>query len=144
MRRLAAERDELRIVDDQIGAPTWSRLLAEATAQILAQFCGRRKHCAGSLADVSGVYHMTCGEQTSWYGFAQVIFERLAVAERPLMTKQPNLVPIPSAEYPVPARRPRNSCLSNTKLFETFGLRLPSWKEALALCIEEWRQECKQ
>jgi dTDP-4-dehydrorhamnose reductase len=142
MRRLAAERDVLRIVNDQVGAPTWSRLLAETTAQILVEFCASRRQRADSLADVSGIYHMTCGEQTSWHGFAQMIFERLVAAGDPLITKVPNLVPIPSDDYPAPAQRPRNSCLSNARLFATFGLRLPTWKQALGLCVEELRREC--
>jgi dTDP-4-dehydrorhamnose reductase len=125
MRRLAAERDELRVVDDQRGAPTWSRIIAEATAAILAQ-CR-----AGSfgLDGRSGVYHLTCAGETTWYGFARAIFE-LGQGHTP------RVVPITSADYPTPARRPAYSVLDNARLRENFGITLPDWREALALALE--------
>lgn len=126
MRRLMRERPELKIVADQIGAPTWCRDLAEATAQVLAQV---------RAADEShwGVYHMTNAGETSWHGFAETIrsldaFDATVVPAR--------LVPIPSADYPTPACRPLNSRLDNGKLARSFGLRLRDWREALALCMD--------
>ena len=125
MRRLMRERPELKIVADQIGAPTWCRDLAEATAQVLAQVRGE---------DESrwGVYHMTNAGETSWHGFAEAIqaldeFDETATPAR--------LLPIPGSDYPTPARRPLNSRLDNDRLEQAFGLRLRNWREALALCM---------
>ena len=127
--RLARERDELRIVDDQIGAPTWSRSIAEATAQMLAQ-----RQSPAALAEVSGVYHLTAGGRTSWHGFTQAI-----LAHSPLFVSgasKPLLLPIPTSEYPLPAKRPMNSVIDNAKLKSVFGLAQTDWEEALKLCLE--------
>jgi dTDP-4-dehydrorhamnose reductase len=119
MLRLAAERDELRVVDDQRGAPTSSLQLARAT---IALFDSSREH--------SGTYHATASGVTTWFGFAAAIFEgrgrRLGDAFR-----IPALVPIATTDYPTPARRPRNSVLSNAKLENVFGVRLGDWREGL-------------
>lgn len=127
MRKLFGQRNELRIVDDQIGAPTWSRQLAEATAVVLGQTAAEGFH----FGDRAGVYHLTSAGRTSWYGFASVI--------RDLLNQPCNLVPIPSNEYPTPARRPGFSVLDNRKIEESFRIRLPDWQEALLLCIEDLR-----
>lgn len=126
MQRLMRERPELKIVADQIGAPTWSRLIAEASGQILAQCLGPTMR-----ADFApwGTYHLTCGGETSWHGFAQVIAELSGVEPAAKLTA------IPSSDYPTPARRPANSRLSNDKLAATFGLSLPDWRQALELCL---------
>lgn len=129
--RLARERDELRIVDDQRGAPTWSRLIAEAAAQLVAR-AGLGD--AGSLGARSGVYHLAAGGATSWCGFARAILEAGPAIGVPA---PPRLVPISTAEYPTPARRPANSCLAGDKLARVFGLALPAWDEGLRLCVEE-------
>jgi len=129
MLKLGAERPELRVVADQVGAPTWANTIAAATAHIVAQGLA-----AGSIdwwQRRSGVYHLTCGGETSWFGFARAIFESSASSH-----VAPTLVPIPAAEYPVPAKRPANSVLSNEKLQRVFGLRLPAWDEALQLCLQ--------
>lgn len=128
MRRLMRERPELKIVDDQMGAPTWCRSLAEATAQVLAQVTSPAR--GADKPEPWGVYHMTNGGQTSWYGFARAILD-LEGLETP-----PRLVPIPSSDYPTPARRPLNSRLDNGKLERVFGLRLPDWQDALKLCLD--------
>lgn len=127
MQRLMRERRQLRIVDDQIGAPTWSRMIAEATAQILAQCLSPAR--GADRPEPWGTYHLTCAGKTSWYGFAAAIAELGRHATR--------LTPIPSADYPTPARRPANSQLDNGKLARVFGLRLPDWREALELCLEQ-------
>jgi dTDP-4-dehydrorhamnose reductase len=127
MRKLFGQRNELRIVDDQIGAPTWSRQLAEATAQVLAQTAADGFH----FGDRAGLYHLTSAGRTSWYGFASVI--------RDLLNQPCKLLPIPSSEYPTPAKRPGFSVLDNGKIEENFRVRLPDWQEALVLCIEELR-----
>jgi dTDP-4-dehydrorhamnose reductase len=129
MRRLMRERAELRIVADQIGAPTWCRDLAEATAQVLSQIHSP----AGGFDRIRpwGIYHMCNGGATSWHGFAQAIQELDGAA--PVATR---LVAIPSSEYPAPARRPLNSRLDNGKLERVFGLRLQDWRTALGLCLD--------
>ena len=129
MRRLMGERPELKIVDDQIGAPTWCRHLAEATAQILAQVGSPAR--GADKPEPWGVYHMTNGGETSWHGFAAAI-QTLDAPGKPT-----RLVAIPSSEYPTPARRPLNSRLDNGKLERVFGIRLPDWRDALRLCMDK-------
>jgi len=128
MRRLMRERPELKIVADQIGAPTWSRMLAEATALILAQQLSPTR--GADRPEPWGVYHMTNAGETSWHGFAEAI-QALDGAE-----SKARLLPIPSSDYPTPAKRPLNSRLNNDKLARVFGVRLPDWREALALCMD--------
>jgi dTDP-4-dehydrorhamnose reductase len=125
MLRLFGERDDLRIVEDQVGAPTWSRMLAEVTAQIL----GRALRGDLDVERVRGVYHVTNGGETSWFNFARTILEASG--------RRCNLLPIPTSEYPAPARRPTYSVLDNTKLRETFGLALPHWEVSLRQCLED-------
>lgn len=128
MLRLAGERDELRVVDDQIGAPTWSRMIADATAAIVAQGHGHGG-IARLLSDRGGLYHLTAGGQTSWFGFASAIVAHAA--------KQPRMTPITTAEYPLPATRPAYSVMSNARLERVFGIRLPAWDAALEMCLAE-------
>jgi dTDP-4-dehydrorhamnose reductase len=106
MLRLGAERPELKVVDDQTGAPTSATSIVAATIKVL-----KRDDAP------SGVYHMTAGGATSWYGFARAIFDS------GILTSAPRLHPIPSSEYPTPARRPANSVLANEKFVQTFGFR---------------------
>lgn len=127
MRRLMRERPELKIVADQIGAPTWCRSLAEATAQVLAQVGSPAR--GADKPEPWGVYHMTNGGETSWHGFAQAILE----FDKPETSAR--LLPIPSSDYPTPAKRPLNSRLDNEKLERVFGIRLPDWRDALKLCM---------
>lgn len=126
MLRLAAERDELTIVDDQIGAPTSTQALSDATLKLVQYFMLNSEFSAA----VRGVYHMTCGGEASWYDFAKAI---IAASE----FSDTRVVPISTAEYPTPAKRPAYSVLSNNKLFNTFGIRLPAWENALAQCMQE-------
>jgi dTDP-4-dehydrorhamnose reductase len=127
MLRLGRERDKLTVVADQVGAPTAAAALAAATRAILGGISSG-KH--GATEQWSGIYHMTCGGSTSWHGFAEAIFthaEALGLLDRP----KPQILPIPASEYPTPARRPHNSVLSNAKLQAVFGVRLPTWQDAL-------------
>lgn len=130
MLRLARERKELRVVDDQVGAPTWCRSLAEITAQILAQL-----HMPGAQTgpEVSGIYHLTSSGSVSWHGFTAEILRQSGI--QPL----PELHAIPSSDYPTPAVRPKNSVLSNEKLLRTFGLAAGDWRDNLQLCMQELR-----
>ncbi len=134
--RLARERNDLRIVDDQVGAPTWSRMIAEATAQILVQFYGRPMSHPSLLTDISGIYHMTAGGQTSWFGFAEAILNYVSGSVAPV----PHLTPVTTKEYPTPAKRPRNSIMSNVKLNHQFGIKMLGWEIGLRLCTEEGKR----
>ena len=125
--RLAAEREELRIVADQVGAPTWARLIAEATALALRQALAERRH--GRFE--SGLFHLTCAGETSWHGFASLI-----VASRGGLRVK-TVTPIATADYPTPAQRPANSCLNTDAFRARFGLALPDWRDCLPLCLEE-------
>jgi dTDP-4-dehydrorhamnose reductase len=144
--KLASEQEELRIVDDQIGAPTWSRTVADATCRVLGRIVDS-KSTRSSLEKRSGIYHLTAAGEATWFGFARVILEECASAPklerwymeatqgRPLKTKR--VIPIPSAEFRVPARRPANSLLSNSKVNSVFGVELPDWRTDLRLAILE-------
>ena len=120
--RLLKEKNELRVVLDQIGAPTSAGALAEATAELL------RHHGTAALGDARGIYHATTSGSTSWHGFAKEI-ARLERPEPPV-----RIVPIASSEYPTAARRPGNSRLSNDKLLRRFGVALPCWEACLKAC----------
>lgn len=121
--RLARERDELRIVADQHGSPTWCRTIADSTAHIVAQI-----HCGGlSWEEISGVYHMTAQGSTSWHGFTE------AILAHPSVERKPTVTPIATSDYPLPARRPGNSVLDCQRFMETF-CGLPQWDAALRLC----------
>jgi len=125
MLRLSRERDRLAIVDDQFGGPTTSIELANATRTITEGVLAGE---FGSTEEWAGLYHMTCGGSTTWFGFAKAIF---AGAATRLNVKPPELAPQATKDYPTPARRPRNSVLSNEKVYDTFGVRLASWQKAL-------------
>ncbi len=120
--KLARERPDLRIVADQHGAPTWSRDLARLTAHIITQ-----------TAPPPGIYHATAAGETTWAGFATEALTRLRHPNIPLAT----IVPIATAEYPTPARRPANSRLNCRKLHNTFAWTIPHWRESLAAVLAE-------
>lgn len=127
MLRLAKEKTELRIVDDQIGSPTTSECIAQATADILAQLLAPS---GGRMQGRSGIYNLTCAGEASWFGFAK---EFLSAQ---VGNATPKLIPIPTSEFPRPAKRPANSRLSCKLVEETFGVVMPDWKVALALVLE--------
>lgn len=129
MLRLAEQRQELRIVADQIGAPTWADTAATLTAHALAQGVAAPEGLHDWAMERSGVYHLTATGSTSWAGFAEAIFQRASLASLP------RVVPISTAEYPVAAKRPANSRLDTSKLTATFGLTPPDWLDALDLCL---------
>jgi dTDP-4-dehydrorhamnose reductase len=121
IRRLAAEREELRIVADQWGVPNWSRALADATATLVGGGLP-------ALASRAGVYHLSGHGQTSWFGFARAIVGDI---------DRPKVVPITTADYPTPARRPSYAVLSTGKFESTFGFGLPDWREMLRDCVAD-------
>jgi len=138
--RLASQREELRIVRDQTGAPTWCREIATATVSAL-QKLSWDSNAGSPISRVSGTYHMTSGGATTWFDFARAICEETAQASaslpwlteatsgRPLVVQR--ILPLTTSEYPTPARRPPYSVLSNDRLFQTFGIRLPKWRSQL-------------
>lgn len=135
MLRLAKEKDHLKIVNDQVGAPTWSRLIAETTAQMITIYLLRKD------PSLSGIYHVTASGKTSWFGFAEAIFQIYSkIAQNPAF-KAPQLQGIPSVEYSTPARRPQNSVLSHQKLNQAFQLHMPNWRMGLEQCISGARSE---
>ncbi len=125
MLRLGRERDRISVVDDQFGAPTASIELARVTRAIVDGVLAGQ---FGATEEWAGLYHMTCSGSTTWCGFTRAIFAR---AGHLLNGRYPEVVPIPSSEYPTPAKRPRNSVLSNVRLGERFGVRLAPWESAL-------------
>lgn len=128
MLRLARDRDELRIVADQHGAPTPARLISAATAAVLAQRMGGREMKPGT-------YHLCAAGQCTWFDFAGAIFARAQAAG--LIERVPRLVPIATAGYPTPARRPAYSVLDCSRIRDAFGLRLPTWQAGLDAVIGE-------
>ena len=151
--RLAREKEELRMVGDQVGAPTWASAIAEATASILVKSLSQRETKG---QPVKGVYHLTAAGQTSWAGFAKAIIDdyrteyqagqedfdlvmRSIHSEAGPEFSQPLraqlVTPIRTEEYPTPARRPRYSVLSNAKVQTAFGVKMSDWREQLRLAL---------
>ena len=133
MLRLMKERETLNVIDDQHGTPTWSRLIAEVTAQIIRQAI----HEQQSQTFQSGVYHLTSTGETTWHGFAAKIAE---LAAPKISLKINTIAKIPTSQYPTPTKRPHNSRISTQALCERFSLTLPQWDAALALCMADCEQ----
>lgn len=127
--RLAKERDEIRVVDDQVGAPTWCGTIAEKTAAALATL--HRDFPKSEEERLFGLYHLAASGCTSWYGFARSILEHSDETERHAV----KVIPIPSSDYPTPARRPRNSRLNCRKAEKLLGLQLPAWDTDLSTAL---------
>jgi len=128
MQRLAREREKLRVVRDQIGCPTWSRMIAEATALAIKQMLA-----SPARSIYNGTYHLAANGLTNWHGFASRIIELIPEAER----KCREIEAITTAEYPTPAKRPAYSVLNCDKLEQTFGLRLPDWERSLRQVLDK-------
>ena len=124
MLRVGAEREELKVVADQVGTPTPAALIADVTVQAI-------QHPAA----LSGTWHLTANGETSWHGFAEAIFEEAQA--RGLITQRPRVLPITTAEYPTKAQRPAYSRLDTTRLQADFGIVLPDWREGLARVMDE-------
>jgi dTDP-4-dehydrorhamnose reductase len=145
MLRLATEREELRIVSDQVGAPTCAADLAVATCKILAGI-SERNRAKFVFSEVGGTYHMSAPGQTTWYDFGQMILKQAEAAPHDLVwlaeaTKGRQLlarrvIPISTEEFHSPARRPLYSVLSNSRLNRAFGIALPDWQSQLQGCFE--------
>ncbi|MEX5452251.1 NAD(P)-dependent oxidoreductase, partial [Stutzerimonas stutzeri] len=128
MQRLLQERDALSVVSDEVGAPTWAATIARVTAELV------RKRNTGQ-AGPSGLYHLTASGETSWYGFACSIAERLRQEGR----LRAEITPILSKDYPTAAQRPLNSRLNCARLQQDWGVQLPDWETALHECCTRAR-----
>ena len=129
MLRLAAERDRLTVIDDQIGAPTGADLLADVSAHALR----------GALArpQVAGTYHAVAQGETSWHGYACHVIEAARAAGQPIKVMRDRIEPVPTTAFPTPAERPKNSRLDTRKLRETFDLSLPQWQTGVDRMLAE-------
>lgn len=123
MLRLAKERDELRVVADQVGAPTGAELLADSTAHAI--------RTAVAPQHLSGTYHIAAAGETSWWEYARFVIEAARAAGAPIRVSADAVLPISTTAYPTPATRPLNSRLATSKFTQTFGLRLPPWCEGV-------------
>ena len=128
--RLAKERDELRIVADQFGAPTWARDIAQATVHALIAW-----EMSDWNDELGGTYHLTAGGRTNWHQYAEEIVRLARQYDAALEDKALVIKPIATHEYPVPAKRPANSMLANDKIRDTFGIVMPEWQDSLAANI---------
>jgi dTDP-4-dehydrorhamnose reductase len=135
MLTLAQNRDEVRVVADQYGCPTYAHDIAVGIVGIGRNLLDRPQH-----EQLRGIFHMACAGETTWAGFALAIFESL----RLLGKRVPKVTPITTAEYPTPARRPANSRLDCSKLERVHNIRLPSWHASLMACLERLTNEFKQ
>ncbi len=133
MLRLAAERDQLRIIDDQVGAPTGAELLADVTAHAIRSAQGR--------PELAGLYHLTATGETSWHAYAQFVLEQAGQAGKTLRVVADEVEAIPTSAYVTPARRPLNSRLDTRKIRETFQLHLPDWRAGVERMLAEYLNE---
>jgi dTDP-4-dehydrorhamnose reductase len=133
MLRLAKERDELRVIADQIGAPTSAELIADVTALILQRLAREPEFAARA----SGTSHRVASGETSWHQYAQVVIGEAERLGCELRTNAQRVIPIPASDYPLPAKRPANSRLANGKLQKTFDLVLPPWEYHVKRMIRE-------
>lgn len=129
MLRLAAERDELRVIDDQVGAPTGAELIADVTAHAV-----RRLQHEPALA---GLYHLAAAGETSWHGYACHVIEWARARGHPVRVAPDAVRPIPTRDYPTPAARPLNSRLDTRRLRAAFGLHLPPWQSGVERMLDE-------
>ncbi len=132
MLRLARERDRLSVVDDQIGSPTWARLIAQVSAQALQRWLA-----AGADPDDPrlGLWHLTASGQTSWHGFASALLQQAQVLG--LIERVPEIRAIPTSAFPTPAQRPAWSVLDNRAIQRAFGCHLPDWRTGMQWCLQE-------
>ena len=129
MLKLAAEREALKVIDDQIGAPTGADLLADVTAHALRTLAAR--------PELAGTYHCVAAGETSWFDYARFVIEWARARGHPVKVAPDAIRPIPTSDYPTPARRPLNSRLDTTKLRTAFGLHLPPWQAGVERMLAE-------
>lgn len=129
MLKLAAEREQLKVVDDQVGAPTGADLIADVTAHAL--------RAALQDAALAGTYHLVAGGETSWHGYARHVIEWARSRGHPVRVAPEAIQPVPSSAFPTPAARPRNSRLDTTRLRHAFNLHLPPWQQGVDRLLQE-------
>jgi dTDP-4-dehydrorhamnose reductase len=129
MLKLAQEREQLRVIADQFGAPTGAELLADVSAHLL--------RAVSQMPGATGTYHVTAAGRTSWHGYATHVLAFARAAGVPLKVAPEAVEAIPTSGYPTPARRPLNSCLDTTRLRERFGLTLPDWQQGVDRMLTE-------
>ncbi|MCU0761868.1 MAG: dTDP-4-dehydrorhamnose reductase [Hydrogenophaga sp.] len=132
MLRLAAEREELKVVADQMGAPTSSALLADVTAHL-----ARQLQRQGQSGFPFGTYHLAATGETSWHAYAQFVIGEAIKAGKPLKASPERILPIPATAFPTPAKRPQNSRLDTTLIRQTFGLTLPHWQQGVGHILQQ-------
>ncbi len=129
MLRLAAEREQLKVIADQIGAPTGADLLADLTVHML--------RAARVNPAFTGTYHAVAGGETSWHDYAHFVIEFARARGAAIKVAPDQILPIPTSDYPTPAKRPLNSRLSTAKLQQRFGLKLPHWQQGVERMLTE-------
>ncbi len=134
MLRLAAEREQLTVIDDQIGAPTGADLLADVTAHAIRHVLPPMRR---NDLTPSGVYHVAAAGETSWHGYARFVLQQAQEAGLALKAGPEQVKPIPTSAYPTPAKRPHNSRFDTTLLQNTFGLTLPHWRDGVRRMLAE-------
>jgi len=132
MLRLAGEREELKVVADQFGAPTSAALIADITAHVARQLLH-----SGSDGFPFGIYHLAAGGETSWHTYAQFVIGEAIRLGKPLKATPERVLPIPASAYPTPAQRPQNSRLDTTRLKQAFGLHLPHWQPGVHHILQQ-------
>ena len=132
MLRLAAEREELKVVADQYGAPTSAALLADVTAHLARQI--QRE---GATTFPFGTYHLAAGGETSWHEYAQFVIGEAIKAGKAIKATPDRVLPIPASAYPTPAKRPQNSRMDTSHLQHTFGLQLPHWQQGVSHILQQ-------
>ncbi len=136
MLRLAAEREQLKVIDDQVGAPTGADLLADVTAHALRHLLPPMRR---NDLTPSGIYHVAAAGETSWHGYARFVLQQAQEAGLALKAGPEQVLPIPTSAYPTPAKRPHNSRLDTSLLQNTFGLTLPHWRDGVRRMLKEMR-----
>ena len=129
MLRLAAEREQLKVIADQIGAPTGADLLADLTVHMM--------RAARVNPALTGTYHAVAGGETSWHDYARFVIEFARRHGSLIKVGSDQVLAIPTSDYPTPARRPLNSRLATAKLQQRFGLRLPHWQQGVERMLNE-------
>jgi dTDP-4-dehydrorhamnose reductase len=133
MLRLAAERDNLTVIDDQVGAPTGADLLADVTAHTIRS--------VQNTPTLGGLYHLVAAGETTWHGYARFVIDFALKMDCELKTNPESIAPVPTSAFPTPAERPKNSRLNTRKLETNFGLTLPNWQTGVARMLTEFLEK---
>jgi len=129
MLRLAQERDTLKVIDDQVGAPTGADLLADVTAHAI--------RAAQQRPELAGLYHLVAAGETSWHGYASFVIDYARHADIPLKVAPDAIQAVPTSAFPTPAKRPHNSRMDTHKLQQAFGLHMPHWQDGVTRMLTE-------